>query len=58
MLVVEGSIPNENNKTEGFWAGFGINNATGQTFADHNGGEIGVQSTPVKEACSGRVTNG
>ncbi len=30
MLVVEGSIPNEKNKAEGFWAGFGIDAATGQ----------------------------
>ena len=30
MLIIEGSIPNEKNKTEGFWAGFGIDPATGQ----------------------------
>jgi hydrogenase small subunit len=30
LLVIEGSIPNEKNKTEGFWAGFGIDPATGQ----------------------------
>jgi len=30
MLVIEGSIPNEKNKTEGFWAGFGFDKATGQ----------------------------
>ncbi len=30
MLVVEGSIPNEKNKTEGFWAGFGTDRVTGQ----------------------------
>jgi hydrogenase small subunit len=30
MLVVEGSIPNEKNKTEGFWAGFGVDAASGQ----------------------------
>ena len=30
MLVVEGSIPNEHNKTEGYWAGFGTDSATGQ----------------------------
>jgi hydrogenase small subunit len=30
VLVVEGSIPNEKNKTEGYWAGFGIDPATGQ----------------------------
>lgn len=30
VLVVEGSIPNENNKQEGFWAAFGTDKETGQ----------------------------
>ncbi|PWT80511.1 MAG: hydrogenase expression protein HypE, partial [Acidobacteria bacterium] len=30
ILVVEGSIPNENNKAEGYWASFGTNRKTGQ----------------------------
>jgi hydrogenase small subunit len=30
LLIVEGSIPNEKNKTEGFWAGFGADSTTGQ----------------------------
>jgi hydrogenase small subunit len=30
LLIVEGSIPNEKNKSEGFWAGFGIDATTGQ----------------------------
>jgi hydrogenase small subunit len=30
LLVVEGSIPNEKNKSEGCWAGFGIDSKTGQ----------------------------
>src|SRR4051794_26077112 len=30
ILVVEGSIPNERNKTEGYWAGLGTDGATGQ----------------------------
>ena len=30
ILVVEGSIPNENNKSEGYWAAFGTNSETGQ----------------------------
>jgi len=30
ILVVEGSIPNETLKTEGYWAGFGVDGATGQ----------------------------
>ena len=30
ILVVEGSIPNEKNKAEGYWAGFGTDEATGQ----------------------------
>ncbi|HEY1769821.1 MAG TPA: hypothetical protein VGG02_06160 [Chthoniobacterales bacterium] len=30
LLVIEGSIPNENNKSEGFWAGFGYDRASGQ----------------------------
>jgi len=30
ILVVEGSIPNENNKSEGYWAAFGTNKETGQ----------------------------
>src|SRR5919112_707791 len=30
ILVVEGSIPNEQNKTEGYWAGFGTDPTTGQ----------------------------
>jgi hydrogenase small subunit len=30
VLVVEGSIPNEQNKTEGYWAAFGTDKRTGQ----------------------------
>ena len=30
ILVVEGSIPNEKNKKEGYWATFGTDRATGQ----------------------------
>jgi len=30
ILVVEGSIPNENNKSEGYWASFGTDPKTGQ----------------------------
>ena len=30
VLVIEGSIPNEKNKAEGYWAAFGTNQATGQ----------------------------
>jgi hydrogenase small subunit len=30
LLVVEGSIPNENNKTEGYWAAMGTDRTTGQ----------------------------
>ena len=30
ILVVEGSIPNEQNKEEGYWASFGTNQETGQ----------------------------
>ena len=30
ILVVEGSIPNENNKSEGYWASFGTDAKTGQ----------------------------
>jgi hydrogenase small subunit len=30
ILVVEGSIPNEKNKAEGYWAAFGIDRVTGQ----------------------------
>jgi hydrogenase small subunit len=30
LLIVEGSIPNEKNKSEGCWAGFGIDTTTGQ----------------------------
>jgi hydrogenase small subunit len=30
ILVVEGSIPNEKNKAEGYWAAFGTDPATGQ----------------------------
>src|SRR5437879_5197918 len=33
LLVVEGSIPNEHNKSEGYWAGFGTDRATGQPIA-------------------------
>jgi len=31
ILVVEGSIPNENNKAEGYWASLGTDAATGQS---------------------------
>ena len=30
ILVVEGSIPNERNKSEGYWAAFGVDARTGQ----------------------------
>jgi hydrogenase small subunit len=30
VLVVEGSMPDENNKADGFWAGFGTDRETGQ----------------------------
>src|SRR5215470_19517394 len=30
ILVIEGSIPNENNKEEGYWASFGTDRATSQ----------------------------
>jgi hydrogenase small subunit len=30
ILVFEGSVPNEKNKSEGFWAAFGVDEATGQ----------------------------
>ena len=30
VLVVEGSVPNEKNKDEGYWAAFGFNKETGQ----------------------------
>src|SRR5688572_11109432 len=30
ILVFEGSVPNENNKTEGYWAALGVDAATGQ----------------------------
>lgn len=30
ILIIEGSIPNEANKTEGYWASFGTNQDTGQ----------------------------
>ena len=30
ILVIEGSIPNENNKQEGYWASFGTDKLTGQ----------------------------
>jgi hydrogenase small subunit len=30
ILVIEGSIPNEENKAEGYWTGFGTDKATGQ----------------------------
>ena len=30
ILVVEGSIPNEHNKAEGYWASLGTDSATGQ----------------------------
>ena len=30
ILVIEGSIPNEKNKAEGYWTGFGTDKSTGQ----------------------------
>src|ERR1700693_5215879 len=30
ILVIEGSIPNEHNKEEGYWASFGTDSVTGQ----------------------------
>jgi hydrogenase small subunit len=37
ILVVEGSIPNENNKTEGYWASFGTDQETGQPIRTCDG---------------------
>src|SRR5581483_10436 len=33
MLVVEGSIPNEKNKSEGYWAAFGVDAISGQPIS-------------------------
>src|SRR5438105_603274 len=33
ILVVEGSIPNEKNKAEGYWAAFGIDEKNGQPIS-------------------------
>jgi len=33
ILVIEGSIPNERNKREGYWAAFGTDKTTGQPIA-------------------------
>jgi len=33
ILVMEGSIPNEKNKSEGYWAAFGTDKSTGQPIA-------------------------
>jgi hydrogenase small subunit len=33
ILVIEGSISNEQNKKEGYWASFGTNQTTGQPIA-------------------------
>jgi hydrogenase small subunit len=33
ILVVEGSIPNEHNKSEGYWAAMGVDRETGQPIA-------------------------
>src|SRR5271156_4117196 len=33
ILVIEGSIPNEKNKAEGYWASFGTDHNTGQPIA-------------------------
>ena len=30
ILVIEGSIPDEENKAEGYWTGYGTNKSTGQ----------------------------
>jgi len=38
ILVVEGSIPDENNKAEGYWASFGTDPATGMT-----GSAVGIR---------------
>jgi hydrogenase small subunit len=35
ILVVEGSIPNERNKAEGFWAGFGVDDAGQPILTTH-----------------------
>jgi hydrogenase small subunit len=32
ILVIEGSVPDEENKREGYWAGFGNNSRSGQPF--------------------------
>jgi hypothetical protein len=43
VLVVEGSIPNEQIKTEGYWAAQGTDPITGQPITD------AVQGTPIFE---------
>ena len=32
LLVIEGSIPNEENKPEGYWSGFGSDKQTNQAI--------------------------
>ena len=41
VLVVEGSIPNEKIKKEGYWAALGTDTKTGQPITDHANGSTG-----------------
>ena len=36
ILVLEGSVPDENNKAEGYWASFGTDQATGQPITTNS----------------------
>ena len=37
ILVIEGSVPNERIKSEGYWTGFGLDAVTGQPMTLQNG---------------------
>src|ERR1017187_6939691 len=48
VLVVEGSIPNEDIKSEGYWCGFGNNPATGQPMTTNEWlDRLGPKATPI-----------
>src|SRR3984885_1702963 len=59
VLVVEGSIPNEAIKPEGYWAGFGNNPATGQPMTTNEWlDRLGPQGAGLPAARAGAPSGG
>src|SRR6202043_4259547 len=58
VLVVEGSIPNEKIKKEGYWAGLGTDSKTGQPITTNEGIDRMAPKALAVVACGSWATDG